>query len=248
MSLPFKKCIVVGASSGIGEAIARQLGKQGASVALIARRAEALETVKADITASGGRAFCFPHDVCDYRAVEQLFQQITAQLEGLDLIVYASGVMPIIEPDEYDLNKDLQTVEVNCMGAVAWLNQAAQRFGKEGAGTIVGISSVAGDRGRRGYPVYGASKSFLDAYLESLRNRIARTGAAVVTVKPGPVDTPMTRDISKKPLLITAEEAASTILAAAAARKRVVYVPWKWRPIMAIIRAIPSIIFKKLNF
>ncbi len=248
MPLPFKRCIVVGASSGMGEAIARQLCREGATVALVARRADELARLKGEIAAAGGKALVFPHDVRDYQAVEALFQQITAHMEGLDLMVYAAGVMPLIEPDEYSLDKDLLTVEVNCMGAVAWLNQAAQRFGREGAGTIVGISSVAGDRGRRGFPVYGASKSFLDAYLESLRNRIARTGASVVTVKPGPVDTPMTKDVAKKPLLISAETAADTILKAAAASKRVVYVPWKWRPIMAIIRAIPSFIFRKLNF
>ena len=105
---------------------------------------------------------------------------------------------------------------------------------------------MAGDRGRRGNPVYGATKAALNAYLESLRNRIERRGAFVVTVKPGPVDTPMTQGL-KMPGMISAEQAAAEILLAAKDKVRVAYVPGKWKPIMAVIRAIPAPIFKWLN-
>jgi len=248
MSLPWKRCIIVGASSGIGEAIAKRLAKQGVTVALVARRNDELLRVKSEVEAAGGHALVYPHDVANCTEVAALFQQIAQDLGGLDLVVYAAGVMPIIEPNEYCLEKDLLNLQVNAIGAVAWLNEAAQRFERAQAGTIVGISSVAGDRGRRGYPVYGATKAFLDNYLESLRNRVARFGVSVVTIKPGPVDTPMTRDIQKKPLLISADAAAEAIIAAAAGRKRLAYVPGTWRPIMFIIRNIPSFVFRKLNF
>ena len=89
--------------------------------------------------------------------------------------------MPRVGPEEYDTEADAETIAANFTGAVAWLNEAAPRFAKAGAGTIVGISSVAGDRGRRGNPVYGATKAALNAYLESLRNRIEYKGAFVVT-------------------------------------------------------------------
>jgi NAD(P)-dependent dehydrogenase (short-subunit alcohol dehydrogenase family) len=176
-----------------------------------------------------------------------LFQQICRDLGGLDLLIYAAGVMPRITPEEYSLEKDRAAIEVNFMGAVGWINQAAERFGRGGAGTIVGISSVAGDRGRGGYPVYGATKAALNAYLESIRNRVGRLGVVVVTVKPGPIDTPMTRGMSGLPMIVKADEAAAAILSAAARRGRNVYVPWKWRPLMFIIRSIPSFLFQRMK-
>jgi NAD(P)-dependent dehydrogenase (short-subunit alcohol dehydrogenase family) len=155
--------------------------------------------------------------------------------------------MPRITDSEYSFEKDRAMIEVNVLGAIAWLNEAAQRFEAAGSGTIVGLSSVAGDRGRRGQPVYCTSKAALDTYLEALRNRVGRTGVRVVTIKPGPVDTPLTRGLDKLPMVISAADAAQQIIAAAENGKRVAYVPGKWRPVMAIIRSIPSPIFQKLN-
>lgn len=233
----------------MGAAIATQLGDQGCRVALVARREAEIEALTARINrgAAQPRALPFLHDVRAHDQVPVLFQNICRDLGGLDLVVYAAGVMPRISEEEYSFDKDLAMVEVNVLGAIVWLNEAAQRFQAAGRGTIVGISSVAGDRGRRGQPVYCASKAALDTYLEALRNRVGRHGVRVVTIKPGPVDTPMTQGLDKLPMLISADEAARQILAAAEAGKRVAYVPGKWRPVMAVIRSIPSPIFQKLN-
>ncbi len=244
----WKRALIVGASSGIGEAIARQLGAQGVAVALVARRETELARVAGAINASGtGQARIYPQDVTEYACVPALFQRIAHDLGGLDLVVYAAGVMPRLAEDEYAFDKDRLTLEVNVLGAMAWLNEAAPRFARAGQGTIVGISSVAGDRGRRGTPAYCASKAALDAYLESLRNRVGRLGVAVVTIKPGPVATPMTEGLDKLPLLIAADKAAAQILRAARDRRNVAYVPGLWRVIMFVIRQIPSFIFRKLN-
>ncbi len=285
MAGPWKRAIIVGASSGMGAELARQLAAQGCRVALVARRVSELDRVADEInsapiaippqypgipqtatssenaissggaiavaepivSSSPGRALTYVHDVTCSDEVPALFQHICRDLGGLDLIIYASGVMPRVEDDEYNMDKDRTIVEVNVLGAVAWLNEAAQRFARAGGGTIVGISSVAGDRGRRGNPVYCASKAALNTYLEALRNRVGRYGVGVVTVKPGPVDTPMTKGLDKLPMLISAQEAARQILEAARKRKHTAYIPWKWRPIMSILRGIPSFIFKKLN-
>ncbi|BDI32376.1 short-chain dehydrogenase [Capsulimonas corticalis] len=248
-TLPWKRAIVVGASSGMGEVIARRLAASGCKTALIARRESELNALRDALNAENEApiAFAYPHDVAHTHEVNALFARITQDLGGLDLIVYASGVMPPVGPQEYDIEKDALMIEVNVTGAVAWLNEAAARFGKAKSGTIVGISSVAGDRGRTTGPVYGASKAFLNTYLEALRNRVARHGVKVVTVKPGPVKTPMTQGLGKLPFIISADEAADTILAAAALGVHTVYVPQKWRTIMAVIRAIPSPIFRYLN-
>jgi NAD(P)-dependent dehydrogenase (short-subunit alcohol dehydrogenase family) len=232
----------------MGEAIARRLARAGCSVALVARRQDRLERIAAEIREAGlGRATAYVHDVVDYNSVPGLFQTITHDLGGLDLIIYAAGVMPAVADDEYNFEKDRAILETNLLGAVAWLNQAALRFERAHEGVIVGISSVAGDRGRRKQPAYCTSKAALDTYLESIRNRVARYGVAVVTVKPGPVATPMTEGLDKLPMLISADQAADAILTAARKKVRVAYVPGKWRPVMWIIRHIPSPIFRKLN-
>ncbi len=237
----WKRAIVVGASSGIGEALARALAHDGSQVALVARREDKLRAL-----ASETEARFYVHDVTDTQGVPELFARITQDLGGLDLIIYAAGIMPPVGPSEYDTAKDAGTIAANFTGAVAWLNEAAPRFETAKHGTIVGISSVAGDRGRRGNPVYGATKAAFNAYLESLRNRIERKGAFVVTIKPGPVRTPMTAGLSM-PGMIEADQAAAEILAAAKNKVRVAYVPAKWKLIMGVIRAIPAPIFKYLN-
>ncbi len=237
----------MGASSGIGEAIARQLGAAGCRVALVARRREALERLAGEIGA--GQTLVFPHDVTRGDDVATLFPEICRALGGLDLFVYAAGVMPAVGADEWDFAKDRDIVAVNVLGAMAWINQAAQRFERGRAGTLVALSSVAGDRGRRGNPAYHASKAALDTFLESVRNRVGRFGVRVVTVKPGPVDTPLTREMdrAKLPFLISAGDAARATLAAAARGTRVAYVPGRWRPIMFVLRNIPSVIFQRLD-
>jgi len=244
----WKNAVIVGASSGIGESLARALTADGTHVALVARRKEKLEALAQSLnTEAGGEiALTYPHDVTEIQDVPELFAKIARDLGGLDLVIYAAGIMPRIEPGEYDTAKDSAMITANFTGAVAWLNEAASRFEKAGSGTIVGISSVAGDRGRRGAPVYGATKAALNTYLESLRNRIERKGAFVVTIKPGPVDTPMTHGM-KMPGMISSERAAAEILLAAKEKVRVAYVPGKWKLIMTVIRAIPAPIFKWLN-
>ena len=237
----WQRAIIIGASSGIGEALARHLAADGCRVALVARREEKLRVLSDELDAR-----FYVHDVTDYLDVPALFAQIALDLGGLDLVIYTAGIMPPVGPDEYDTAKDAAIIAANFTGAVAWLNEAAARFEKAKTGTIVGISSVAGDRGRRGNPVYGATKAALNAYLESLRNRIERKGAFVVTIKPGPVRTPLTEGL-KMPGMISADQAAVEILLAAKDKVRVAYIPAKWKPIMAIIRAIPSPIFKWLN-
>ncbi len=218
------------------------LAADGCRVALVARREDKLRALAQSLNDKAGEtlALVYPHDVTQTQTAAPLFAQITQDLGGLDLIIYAAGIMPRVGPDEYDTAKDAEIIAANFTGAVAWLNEAARRFEKAGAGTIVGISSVAGDRGRRGNPVYGATKAALNAYLESLRNRLERRGAFVVTVKPGPVDTPMTQGL-KMPGMISPEQAAAEILLAAKDKVRVAYVPGKWKPIMAVIRAIPAL-------
>jgi NAD(P)-dependent dehydrogenase (short-subunit alcohol dehydrogenase family) len=248
MPREFTKAIVVGASSGMGEAIAKRLSASGASVALVARRGDELERVKAGLV-HRDTAHVYAHDVSEFDEVPELFARIVADLGGLDLLVYAAGVMPKVDEGEYSFDKDRQMVEVNLLGAMAWMNPSAARFEAQRQGTIIGISSIAGERGRRGNPGYCTSKAALTTYLESLRNRVSRYGVNVVTIKPGFVDTQMTRGMKGLFWLISADQAAETTLAVAHDdASPEVFVPARWWLVAFIVRWLPSFVFKRLNF
>ena len=244
-----KRAIVVGASSGIGAALVRRLAREGHKVAAVARRRDALEALAAACNAGGERrVFPVVHDVHDVDGAAAAFEGCVQALDGLDLVVYCAGVMPAVGPDTFDTAIDREIVEVNVIGAMAWLNPAAARFQVQRGGMIVGIGSVAGDRGRRGNPAYHASKAALHTWLESLRNRLSQHGVHVLTVKPGPVRTPMTEGLNKLPLIIDADAAADGIWRAITRRADTVYVPATWGLIMPAIQAIPSLIFRRMSF
>ncbi len=250
MKPQFQRALVIGASSGIGEAVALQLARSGAQVAVVARRASELERVAAAALPSGkGAIRTYPHDVRDFEPTAQQFEKIVADLGGLDLLVYAAGVMPKLAESEYNFAKDREMVEVNLLGAMAWMNPAAALFEANRSGTLVGIGSIAGERGRRVNPAYGTSKGALVIYLEALRNRVSRYGVNVVTVKPGYVDTAMTRGLPGLLWLISAQEAARQTLALAARGNSASgFVPAQWQLVAMVLRCIPSFLFRKLNF
>ena len=245
----FKHALVIGGSSGIGAALARCLAAQGARVALVARREDELAKVQRGIETAWGKgsAMSYRHDVTRYEEVPDLLDRITRELGGLDLVVYAPGVLIDGPPDEYDFAKDQRVVEVNLLGAMAWLGPTAKQFQGARMGTIVGIGSVAGDRGRRAYPNYHAAKAGFATYLESLRNRLHRYGVQVTTIKPGPVATAMTAELGKQPFIRSAEEVAEKIMRATAKGKTTAYVPGLWWPIMFVIRSLPSFIFRRTS-
>lgn len=243
------RAVVVGASSGIGAAIARRLADEGYLVAALARNKAALDKLCAEINKRGEtRALAYRHDVTDAASIPLTFQGLLKDLGGIDALVYVSGVMPKVEIDEFNLDKDRRMIGTNLAGAVAWLGQAAALFRRMKAGKLVAISSVAGDRGRVLNPAYNASKAGLDAYMEALRNRLTRYGVQVLTVKPGFVDTEMLKASPRSFGAISPERVAAGVWAAMRGGKQLVYLPWYWRWIMFIVRSIPSFIFRRLSF
>jgi short-subunit dehydrogenase len=244
-----KSALIVGASSGIGAALASALAGEGYHLALVARRATLLTEVAEGIRKDYPdlQVETYAKDVRAFDEVELLLERIVGDFHGLDLIAYAAGIMPPVELDEYDLAKDREIVDVNLTGAMAWLNPAAKFLSLARAGTIVGISSIAGERGRRGNPAYCASKAGLNAYLEALRNRLAPFGVHVMTVKPGFVQTAMLEGRSGTFWVISPEEAAQGILKALRGRKQTVFVSARWALVAAIVRWLPSVIFRRLK-
>ncbi|WP_420642576.1 SDR family NAD(P)-dependent oxidoreductase [Candidatus Leptofilum sp.] len=248
---PQKRAIVIGASSGIGAALVRELAHSGYRVAAVARREAKLQELSdlVNTAVAPQTVLPFSHNVTNYDEIPTLFQTIVQALGGLDMIIYNAGVQPPVTVDEYNFEKDRKMIEVNLLGAIAWLNQAALRFERAGQGQIVGIGSIAGDRGRVGSPVYNTSKAGFATYLESLRNRLTRHGVSVTTIKPGYVDTVLLAENAANPFwVITPQQAATQIHRAAQRRKQTVYVPTRWGLVGLIIRHIPSIIFRRLNF
>ena len=247
---PTRRAIIVGASSGIGAALARRLAAEGYSLALLARRADLLAALCEEINAAAGetRAISYVHDVTDYASVPGLLQEISTCLGGLDLFIYNAGIFLPSGMKHFEFEKDRRVTEVNYLGALAWLNPVASMFHRQKAGQIVGISSVAGERGRVGNPSYNASKAALSFYLESLRNRLTRRGVHVLTVKPGYVLTDMTSGMKNLYFAISAERAAADICTAIRRRKQVIYTAPIWWLVMLAVRNIPSIIFRRLSF
>ena len=243
-----KKVIVLGATSAIAQATVRLLAARGASLYLVGRNTENLEAVAKDAATRGAaKVESRAVDLNDFDAHEGLVDAAYSALGGLDGVVLAHGVLG----DQSEAQKSWAATEAvlrtNFLSAVSLLTVLANRFEAQQAGTIVVISSVAGDRGRQSNYVYGASKGALNVFLQGLRNRLAKAGVAVVTVKPGFVDTPMTADLKKNALFASPEKVARGILRAADGRKNEVYVPGIWALIMLIIRTIPEGIFKKLK-
>ncbi len=246
---PWRHALVVGASSGIGEAIVRRLAAGGCRVAALARREDRLRALAAEANGAAGRDLVIPvtHDATRGEEAEALLDRCAEDLGGLDLVVYAAGVLAPVPEDGHDLAGERRMVEVNLLGAVAWLGPAAERFARRGAGTVVGVSSVAGERGRRGNPVYNATKAGLNAYLEGLRNRFAASGVRVVTVKPGYVDTSMIAGREGLFWVISAEEAARRILRAASAGRAEAFVPARWALVAFVLRCLPSFLMRRMR-
>lgn len=250
MSLRFQRAIVVGASSGIGAAIARRLADEGASVALLGRREAELRAVADDIARAGrGRAMAVVHDVTRVDEIPGLFERLKSELGGLDLWVYAAGVMWPTAESEYDAARERETMNVNVLGAMAWAAPVGACFEAQRGGTMIALSSIAGERGRRTNAAYTTSKAALTTYFEAMRNRLSRYGVNVVTVKPGYVDTVMTKGVPGLFWLISPDDAARRILAEARrGGSPSTFVPRRWGAVAFVVRHLPSRVFRHLNF
>ena len=247
---PRRRGIIIGASNGLGAELAKKLAREGYSLALLARSKDKLDMLCSEINTKGQFARTYVHDVSEYDKVPNLLRKIVAELGGLDLVVFVAGVnYPPGGIDKYNFENDRKMIEVNLIGAMAWLHPISEMFQSAKAGQIVGISSVAGDRGRVGNPGNNISKAGLTTYLEALRNRLTRHGVNVLTVKPGFMKTEMLKAAQgATPFAIEPSKAADDIIKAMKKRKQVIYTASIWRWIMLVIQHTPSFIFRRLSF
>src|SRR5689334_24718968 len=242
------RVLIVGATSAIATETARVYAAYGARLFLTGRDGARLDGVAADLRVRGaGAVETAVLDVTDRRRGPEVLESAWAAFGGLDVALLAHGVLPDQARCQASADETLAAIDVNLTSTVALLTPLANRFEAARAGCIAVISSVAGDRGRQSNYVYGCAKGGLDRFLEGLRNRLFRSGVAVITLKPGFVDTPMTAGMRQGPLFASARRAGRAVHRAIERRRDVAYIPWFWRPIMAIIRALPEPVFKRLR-
>lgn len=246
--MPMKKVLVLGATSAIAQATVRLLAARGAALYLVGRNAQRLAAVAEDARTRGAsKVESEALDLDDFSQHGPLVERAVAALGGLDGALLAHGVLGDAKAAERSWEEAERILRTNFLSAVSLLTPLANYLEAQRQGTLVVISSVAGDRGRQSNYVYGASKGGLSTFLQGLRNRLARSGVAVVTVKPGFVDTPMVAHLKKSALFASAESVGRGVLRAADARKDVVYLPGYWGLIMFVVRCIPERLFKRLK-
>ncbi|MFH1566431.1 MAG: SDR family oxidoreductase [Gemmatimonadota bacterium] len=247
--LPARRALVLGASSVLAQALARQLAGRGWSLVLAGRHPQQLEPVAADLKLRHGcGAVVWPFDAEDLGAHADLPDRLAAAGADFDLAVAVFGYLGDQQRVRRDTDEMARTLNVNFVGAAVVLGHIAnyleRRPGRRG---IIAISSVAGDRGRQSNYFYGAAKGGLSLYLQGLRNRLAPAGVQVLTVKPGFIDTPMTEDVEGLFLVASPDRVATDVLRAWDRGRDVIYTPWFWRYILLVIRLIPERVFKRLR-
>lgn len=241
--------VVLGATSAIAQAYARRRAAAGTRFVLAGRQEERLKVVAGDLLARGAAsAEPVTMDLAATGEIERAVEMIHARFGAPQEIVIAYGILGEQAALERDLAAARAALEVNFTSAALWLLAFLKRRDAAEPLTAIVIGSVAGDRGRRTNFIYGAAKGGLDIFVQGLAHAYAGTPVRFVMVKPGFVDTPMTAAIPKGgPLWSSPDRVAADIERAVRRGARVVYTPWFWWLIMAIIRRLPWFVFRRLK-
>ncbi len=238
--------LIIGAKSDIAKEVARVYAKNGYDLYLCARNSSELEDLKQDIEVrSGVNVKLKEFDITAYETHEKFYRELEDKPLGT---IVVSGYMVDQKIAQNNWDESLQTINVNYTGAVSILNIIANDFEAERRGFIVGVSSVAGDRGRKANYIYGSSKAAFTAYLGGLRNRLFESGVHVLTVKPGFVNTKMTENLDlPEKLTAQPEDVADDIYNAQQRGRNILYTKSIWMLVMLIIKHIPEFMFKKMS-
>lgn len=244
-----KKVLIIGATSAIAAACARLWADQGAEFFLVARNDEKLEQTAADLKARGAKVVTLHNmDATDFDAHPAMLESCLASLQQVDIALIAHGTLPDQKVCEQDVSVAVQEFANNGTSVIALLTRLANQFEIQRCGTLAVISSVAGDRGRPSNYLYGTAKAAVSTFCEGLRARLFKVGVHVITIKPGFVDTPMTKGLPLPAALVAKpEQVAQRILKGIERKTATLYAPGFWALIMLIIRSIPQPIFKRLN-
>jgi NAD(P)-dependent dehydrogenase (short-subunit alcohol dehydrogenase family) len=243
MSSSSKSVFITGASSGIGRALALELGRRGHDLFLTARRLDALEELRAEIgTADPARRVEVRElDVRDDRDVAAAIAEAAEVLGRCDIVVANAGLSNSGWVGEDSVERARQIVETNLIGAIATIDAAVALFRRQGAGQIVGLASVAGVRGLPGSASYSASKAGLATYLEGVRAETYREPITVTTIAPGYIDTPINQDMKSRPFLIDVDTGARKMADLIERHVRYATVPrFPWTVLAPLLRVLPT--------
>ena len=246
------RIIIFGATSAIAHATARLWAGRGASLFLVGRTAQKLQSVEDDLRTRAAPGAIIASAQADLDKVDDHPALIAAAVEALgggpDIVLIAHGNLPDQARCQADVQAMLSQLNTNGLSAISLCTLLANRLEAQGSGSLAVITSVAGDRGRQSNYAYGAAKGLVSRFLQGLRNRLTPRGIAVIDIRPGFVDTPMTAALDKGgPLWAEPAKVAADIVRAVDKGRGIVYTPWFWRYILLIIVHIPERIFNRLK-
>jgi len=243
-----KKILVIGATSSIAQETSKIWATEGAELFLVGRNAEQLDVISKDMKIRGAsKALIYPMDANDFDMHLPMLNAAFESLQNIDVVLIAHGTLSDQEKCEQLVSLTINEIKTNGLSVIALLTQLANRLESQGTGTIVVLSSVAGDRGRQSNYVYGSAKSMVSTFLSGMRQRLNKSGVNILTVKPGFVETPMTASFTKGVAWVKPDRVAQDIHKAILRKKSVLYTPQFWFYIMLVVNHIPETIFKKLK-
>ncbi|OGV27638.1 MAG: short-chain dehydrogenase [Legionellales bacterium RIFCSPHIGHO2_12_FULL_37_14] len=240
-----KKILIIGATSAIAEQCARLWAHRGEAIFLVGRNAERLNIIAQDLKVRGASVldtYCM--DLNDIEHHIDMLDAAEHALNDFDTVLIAHGTLSNQKSCEQSVEETLYELKTNALSTISLLTLIANKFEAKKSGTIAIISSVAGDRGRASNYVYGSAKAMLTSFTSGLRQRLYRSHVAIITIKPGFVDTPMTAKFNKGILWAPVTSVADKIVIAIDKKKDEIYVPGYWWVVMCIIKAIPTSTFK----
>jgi short-subunit dehydrogenase len=238
---------LTGASSGIGEALTRELVKRGAKVAITARRAEILESLRADVAGGLDAIRCFPGDVEDLTQMKKIVDSIESTFGEIDLAIPNAGTHIFTVPESFNSEEYLALMRLNFGGMLHCIEAVLPRMLARGRGYIAPVASLAGYRGLPRAAAYGASKSAMIHFLESIRFHLRPKGITISIVNPGFVKTPLTeKNDFKMPFLVDAERAARIICGGIERRKREIAFPFPFSWVLKVARMLPAPVYERI--
>lgn len=241
-----KSLLILGASSDIARALARKFASQGWDLLLAGRDPELLSKDASDLRLRYKvNAEALKFDAVDFGSHTGFWNNMVQKPAA---VVCVFGYLGDQKVSEKSWDETKKTIDTNFTGAVSVLNVVGDYYESQKSGAIIGISSVAGDRGRMSNYMYGSAKAGFTAYLSGLRSRLSKSGVKVITVKPGFVATRMTENLNLPPALTASpEDVAEDVFRAYRKGKPVIYTKWFWRFIMLVIIHIPERVFQKMR-
>ncbi len=239
--------LILGATSAIARGTAAAFAARGDNLFLASRDMDELQRIAADLRVRYGvKVFCALFDAAATDSHPGFFQNVVREMQELSGVVLAFGLLGDQQAAR-DFSVAEKIISSNFTGAVSILSLCANHFEPLKRGFIIGLSSVAGDRGRQSNYVYGAAKGGLSLFLQGLRNRLYPSGVRVITIKPGFVDTAMTFGLPGLFLVASPKTIGQQIVRTLNKSADVVYLPGFWRYIMLIIKHVPEFIFKRMK-